>query len=80
MCPSCREQDESHNHFIFYCKLSKITLDYISELINPNYYTFNIPLKVSPKAMIMGASSQSHDDIHLKVLSTLLEVFLKDLS
>ena len=30
--------------------------------------------------MIMGASSQSHDDIHLKVLSTLSEVFLKDLS
>ena len=25
--PRCREQDESHLHFIFYCKLSKVTPD-----------------------------------------------------
>ena len=29
-------QVESQPHFIFYCKLSKVTLDYISELINLN--------------------------------------------
>ena len=25
--PRCMEQDESHPHFIFYCQLSKVTLD-----------------------------------------------------
>ena len=26
LCPKCREQDESHPHFIFYCKLPKVAL------------------------------------------------------
>ena len=29
----CKEQDESHPDFIFSCKMSKITLDYILEPI-----------------------------------------------
>ena len=67
LCLRCMEQDESHPHFIFYCKLPKITLDYISELINLSY-TFNTPFKVILKAIIMGTSSQSHDGLHLKIL------------
>ena len=55
-------------HFTFHCKISKINLDY-SEL-----------RKVSRKAITMGISSQSYDDIHLKILSTFLEVFLRHLS
>ena len=42
-CPRCRKQDESQLYFIFYYKLSKLTPDYVSELINLNY-SFNIPL------------------------------------
>ena len=56
LCPRCREQDESHSHFLFYCKLSKVTLDYISELINLNY-SFNIVFKYSLKTIIMGSFS-----------------------
>ena len=37
LCPRCREQDESHPLFIFYCKLSKVTFNYISELTNLSY-------------------------------------------
>ena len=51
--PRCMEQDESHPHFIFSCKLSKVTLDYIGELINLNY-SFNPPFKFSPKTIKMG--------------------------
>ena len=52
-CPRCREQDKSHPHFILYCKLFKITLGYISELINLNYF-FTIPFKFILKTIIMG--------------------------
>ena len=46
--PRFKEQKESQLYFIFYCKLSKITLDFIRELINPKY-AFNIPLKFTLK-------------------------------
>ena len=46
--PKCKEQEESYTHFIFYCKLSKTTLKFMSELINLNY-SFNIPFKISLK-------------------------------
>ena len=71
------EQDESHPHFIFYCKLSKVTLDYISELININY-SFNLSFKFSLKPS-KWAPSQFYDSIHLKILPTLLEVILMHL-
>ena len=51
--PRCMEQDESYPHFIFSCKLSKVTLDYIGELINLNY-SFNPPFKFSLKTIKMG--------------------------
>ena len=54
--PRCMEQVESHPHFIFYCKLSKVTLDYISEPINLNY-SFNLPFKFSLKTIEMGSFS-----------------------
>ena len=47
LSPKCREQEESQSYFIS-CKLSKITLDVISEQINLNY-SFNIPFKISLK-------------------------------
>ena len=46
--PRCKEQKESQLYFIFYCKLSKITPDFIRELINLKY-AFNIPLKITLK-------------------------------
>ena len=54
--PRCMEQDETHLHFMFYCKLSKITPHYISELINLNY-SFNLPFKFSVKTIKMGSFS-----------------------
>ena len=70
--PRRMEQVESQPHFIFYCKLSKVTLDNISELINLNY-SFNLPFKVSLKPS-KWAPSQFYDGVHLKVLPTLSEV------
>ena len=64
LCPRCKEQEESQPYFIFYCKLSKITLDFISELINLKY-SFNIPFKITLKTIIMGTSSQFHDGVQL---------------
>ena len=75
--PRRMEQVESHPHFIFYCKLSKVTLDYISELINLNY-SFNLPFKFSLKT-IKWAPSQFYDGVHLKILPTLSEVILTHL-
>ena len=54
--PRHMEQGEPHPHFIFYCKLSKLTLDYISELIKLNY-SFNLPFKFSLKTIKMGSFS-----------------------
>ena len=55
-CIPDMEQVESHLHFMFYCKLSKVTLDYISELINLNY-SFNLPFKFSLKTIKIGSFS-----------------------
>ena len=73
------ERKESHRHFIFYCQLSKATLDFISQVIHL-HYSFNIAFKVSLKAIIMGASSQFNNFVDLKILPILLEVFLSHLS
>ena len=54
--PRHMEQVESHPHFIFYYKLSKVTLDYISELIKMNYF-FNLPFKFSLKTIEIGPFS-----------------------
>ena len=56
MRPRCKEREKSHPRFIFSCKLSKTTLDFISELIHLNY-SFNIPFKISFEDIIIGASS-----------------------
>ena len=70
LCPRCKEQKESQPYFIFNCKLTKITLDFISELINLKY-AFNIFFKVTLKTIIIGTSSQFHDGVQLKILPTL---------
>ena len=75
LCPKCKEQEESHPHVIYYCKLSKTILGFISELIHLNY-SFNIPFKISLKAITMGVSSHFHDGVQLKILPTFLKVFL----
>ena len=66
--PRCKEQKESHP--IFYCKLSKINLDFTSELINLKY-AFNIPFKIALKTIIMGTSSQFYYGVQLNILPTL---------
>ena len=60
LCPRCKEQEDSQPYFMFYCKLSKITLGFFSELINLKY-AFNIPFKITLKTIIMGISSQFLD-------------------
>ena len=55
---------------MFYSKLSKITLDFISELINLKH-TFNIPFKITLKTIIMGTFSQFHDGVQLNMSPTL---------
>ena len=52
-------------HFTFYCKISKITLD------EPELHKVCLTIRTS---------SQWHDDIHLNIIPTLLEVFLRHLS
>ena len=48
LCPRCREQEESVPHFLSFYKLAKITLDFISLLINLKC-AFNTPFKISLK-------------------------------
>ena len=71
--PRGMEQVESQPHFISYCKLSKVNLDYISELINLNY-SFNLLKLVSNSSR--WVPSQFYHGVHLKILPTLLEVIL----
>ena len=76
LCLRCKEKKEYQPCFIFYCKLSRITLDIIGELINMKY-AFNIPFKITLKTIIMGTSSQFYDDIQSNILPTLsLEILL----
>ena len=63
----CKIQKKSHHCFISYCKLPKITLDFISELINLNN-AFNIPFKITFKTIIIGTSSQFHNGVQLNIL------------
>ena len=62
LCSRCKEQKEPQPYFIFYCKLSKITLDFIGELISLKY-AFNTLFKITLKTIIMGTSSQFHDSL-----------------
>ena len=65
LCPRWKEEKDSQpSDFIFYCKLFKITLDFISELINLKC-TVNISFKIT---FIMGTSSQFHDGAQLNIL------------
>ena len=66
MCPRCKEKKESQPYFISYCKLSKLTLEFISKLFNLKY-AFNIPFKITLKTIIMGISSQFHDGVQLNI-------------
>ena len=50
LCPRCKELEESHSHFTFYCKLFKNTLEVISELVNLKY-SFNTSFKISLKSV-----------------------------
>ena len=70
LCPTSREQNKSHLHFIFHWRLSKTTLDFLNGLINL-HCTFKTPFKVSPKAKTI-INSDFRDGI-----PTLLEVFLR---
>ena len=76
LCPRCTEREESHPHFIFHCRLSQTTLDYINKLINLNY-TFRTPFRISIKGILMATSSRTHDGIKLEILQILIEVFLR---
>ena len=60
---------------ILYSIASCLKLLYISELVNPTY-TFKTVFQISLKAITRETLSQSHDDVHLKNLLTLVYVFL----
>ena len=47
LCPRYKEREDSHSHFTFYCKLSKTTLDFISELISITSLLLFLPKSVS---------------------------------
>ena len=79
LCPRCKESDETHPHFIFQCKLSQTTLNFINELIDRNY-TFQFPFKICIRDILMGNSSHFHDGVKLEILPILIEVFLGHLS
>ena len=63
LCPRCKEREESYPHFIFHCRLSRITLDFINKLINLDY-TFRTPFKISVKDILMATSSHTHDGVN----------------
>ena len=75
LCPRCKEQKESQPYFIFYCKPSRITLDFISELINLEY-TFKVLFKVTLKTIIMVTTTPFHDGVKLNILATLTSEIL----
>ena len=66
-------------YLIFHCRLSQITLDFISKLINLNY-TFRTPFKISIKDILMTTSFHIHNGIRLEILQTLIEVFLRHIT
>ena len=72
--PDCKEEDESHPHFIFRYKLF-LKPSYISKLVNLNYF-----FKASLKAVITGTTSQFHNGIHLKILFIFIWVFLRHIT
>ena len=76
LCPSCKEREESHPDFIFHCRLSQTTLDYINKLINLNY-NFRTPFRISMKDILMATSPRTNDSVKLEILQTLTEVFLR---
>ena len=49
LCPRCKECYETHPLFLFHCKLSQTTLNFINELMNLNYTLFNPHSKYASK-------------------------------
>ena len=78
ICPRCKEYDEIHPHFLFRCKLSQTTLNFINEHLNLNY-ALQSPFRISIKDILMGNCTYSHDGVKLEILPTLIEVFLRHL-
>ena len=78
ICPRCKEYDETRPHFLFRCKLSQTTLNFINELVNLNY-ALQSPFRISIKDILMGNSTHSHDGVKLEIIPTLIEVFLRHL-
>ena len=76
LCPRCKEQEESHSHFVFHCRLSKTTLDFINKLINLNC-TFRTFFRISIKDILIATPPHTHDGVKLESLQTRTEVFLR---
>ena len=78
LTPRCKVQEESRPYFIFYCKLSKITLR-LHQWTNQSkihWYTCNISFKITLKSIIMRTSFQFHDSAQLNIFSTLISEIL----
>ena len=78
LCIRCNESEESHPHFIFHCKLSQITLNFI-RLISLNY-KFQSHYQIHITDILMVLYHKTHEDVRLEILPTLIEVFLRRLS
>ena len=79
LCPRCNESEKSHPHFIFHCKLSQTTLNFITRLINLNY-KFQSPYQINITDILMGLYNNTHENIKLEIFPILIEVFLRHLS
>ena len=60
LCPIRKEQEESQPHFIFFCKLSKTTLDFMNELINFNYSSEAIRSFLPNSIMVYSQNYTTH--------------------
>ena len=74
----CRKRRTSP-HFIFYCRLSQTTLDFINKLINLNY-TFRSPFRISIKDILTATSFRTYDGVKPEILQTLIEVFARHIN
>ena len=76
LSPRCNESEESHPQFIFHCKLSQTTLNFITRLINLNY-KFQSPYQINITDILMGLYNNTHENIKLEIFPILIEVFLR---
>ena len=78
--PDVKNKKSLNSILYFIASFPKLLRDFISELIYLKY-AFNISCKITLKTIIIGASFQFHNDIHLNILPALSsEILLLNLA